>query len=99
MAGHDDDCGYGDYGTEYESLIDFDIDDGQLTDTNPVKAFVFGYAFCRFILVLDTGRYFRMPIHPENADRVTRMLNLRGRDFRSRPRGPNWIEFEVQELS
>lgn len=65
----------------YEIITPFFTDDHSLAGYSRERCFALGYEYCEIVKEMDTGKAFEKPFNEENAERVTRILQLRGRQF------------------
>lgn len=73
----------------------FDIDNGELDGLRPQDCFVLGAEWQLVSQQLDSGEAFSRPLHLANSERIKRMCIRRGRKFRTKPNGLEWLWLEV----
>jgi len=70
---------------EYELLEPFNVDGDELTGIRPQVIFALGVEWEMVRCELDSGRAVVRTIHRENAERIEKMCQRRGRSFEIEP--------------
>ena len=58
----------------FEILLRFYIDNGELDKLTKQQAFVLGYEFCSIFAMIETRQSFNIQFHSDNEERVRKML-------------------------
>ena len=73
----------------------FDVDDGSLDGLSPQLCFVLGTEWEKFFQRLATGASFSDLIHANNAERLVRLAERRGRFVEHSCHEPGWVRITV----